>query len=144
MLDAWAELPEVCYKGTRPREIQFTEQGINTPDYEPLSLQNQAAGVAYSLAKIRHMKHVTSYAYHLWADAREEGSLRLGLRKYRDDAADPLGKKPSWEVFRAFGQDDWESVSAPYLDVIGIERLGRRGLQGNNYKIKSLTFTRKK
>ena len=121
VLDAWAELPEVCYKGTRPREIQFTEQGINTPDYEPLSLQNQAAGVAYSLAKIRHMKHVTSYAYHLWADAREEGSLRLGLRKYRDDAADPLGKKPSWEVFRAFGQDDWESVSAPYLDVIGIE-----------------------
>ena len=121
VLDAWVDRPEVCYNGTDPREIQFTEQGINTPDYEPLSLQNQAAGVAYSLAKIQHMKHVTSYAYHLWADAHEEGSLRLGLRKYRDDADDPLGKKPSWEVFRAFGQEDWQSVSAPYLNVIGID-----------------------
>ena len=25
VLDAWAEQPEVCYKGTQPREIQFTE-----------------------------------------------------------------------------------------------------------------------
>lgn len=119
VIDAWVERPEVCYNGSVPREIQFTEQGINTPDYGNLSLTNQAAGVAYSLAKIAHMKHVTTYAYHLWADAHEEGDLRLGLRKYSDDT-DPWGKKPSWDVFRAFGTADWESVSAPYLGIIGI------------------------
>ncbi len=120
VLDAWVELPEVCFNGTTPREIQFTEQGINSPDYASLSLSNQAAGVAYSLAKIRHMKNLTTYDYHLWADAHEEGSLRLGLRKYRDNETDPLGKKPSWDVFRAFEQSDWETVSAPYLNIIGI------------------------
>ena len=120
VLDAWASLPSVCYNGTEPREIQFSEQGINSPDYEPLSLTNQAAGLAWSLAKLQHLDNVITYAYHLWADAHEEGGLRLGLRKYGDDPEDPHGKKPSWDVFRAFGQPDWEEVSTPYLDVIGI------------------------
>ena len=120
VLDAWVSLPSVCYNGNEPREIQFSEQGINSPDYEPLSLTNQAAGLAWSLAKIQHMDNVITYAYHLWADAHEEGGLRLGLRKYGDDPDDPHGKKPSWDVFRAFGQPDWEEISAPYLDVIGI------------------------
>ncbi len=71
VLDAWVEKPEVSFNGTTPREIQFTEQGINTLGYDDLSLQNQAAGLAYSLAKVQRMKHVTSYAYHLWADAHE-------------------------------------------------------------------------
>lgn len=120
VLDAWVELPEVRYNGTEPREIQFTEQGINTPDYSETSLSNQAAGVAYSLAKINKLRNVTMYNYHLWADAYEEGSLRLGLRKYYNAVGDPYGKKPSWEVFRAFETEDWETVAAPYLSVIGI------------------------
>jgi hypothetical protein len=120
VLDAWVEKPEVSFNHTEPREIQFTEQGINTLDYESQSLADQAAGLAYSLAKVQKMRNVTSYAYHLWADAHEEGELRLGLRKYGDDSSDPHGTKPSWEVFKAFNTSQWDEVTKPYLELIGI------------------------
>ena len=58
----------------------------------------QPAGVS---RKIQHMKHVTSYAYHLWADAHEEGSLRLGLRSGYVSAywmGRPMSGTPSWAM----------------------------------------------
>lgn len=120
VLDEWVAKPEVSYNGVTPREIQLTEQGINSPDYGSESLTNQAAGVAYSLAKIQMLNNVTTYAYHLWADAHEEGTLRLGLRKYSDDSTDPYGKKPSWDVFRAFGTEEWNDSTKAYRSLLGI------------------------
>ena len=120
VLNAWVELPEVRYRGL-PREIHFTEQGLNSPDYSEKSLLDQAAGMAYTWEKIRKMKNVKCYYYHLWADDHGEGGLRLGLRKFWDYADDPLGKKPIWDVVRAFETPEWEKVSEPYKAVIGVE-----------------------
>ena len=120
MLNAWVEQPEVRYRGL-PREIHFTEQGLNSPDYSEKSLRDQAAGMAYTWEKIRKMKNVKCYYYHLWADDPGEGGLRLGLRKFHDYADDPLGKKPIWEVVRAFETPEWEKVSEPYKAVIGVK-----------------------
>ncbi len=99
VLDTWAIKPEVAFYGNS-REIQLTEQGLNSPDYSEKSLREQAAGMAYAWQKVKPLAAVTAFQYHLWADAHEEGGLRLGLRKYADDPDDPLGKKPIWETFR--------------------------------------------
>ncbi|MDR1156362.1 MAG: DUF5722 domain-containing protein [Bacteroidales bacterium] len=120
VLDAWVEQASVRYQGTVPREIQFTEQGLNSPDYSEQHLKEQAAGMAYVWAKVERLRNVTAFQYHLWADAHEEGGLKLGLRKYGNDAGDPYGKKPVWYLYQACGTSEWETVSAPYKPVVGI------------------------
>lgn len=119
VLDAWVELPEVLYRG-QPREIHFTEQGLNSPDYSEKSLRDQAAGMVYTWEKIAHLKHAKCYYYHLWADDPGEGGLRLGLRRFADFKENPLGKKPIWEVVRAFETPDWNRVRESYKPTLGI------------------------
>ncbi len=46
--------------------------------------------------------------------------MRIGLRRFPDDAQEPGGRKPSWFVWAAAGTPDEESVFAPYLTTIGI------------------------
>lgn len=121
VLDAWAAQPHVCYRGI-PREIHFTEQGLNSPDYSEKSLRDQAAGMVYTWEKIRKMRNVKCYYYHLWADDPGEGGLRLGLRKFADYKEDPLGKKLIWDVVRAFETKEWEKVRDEYKDVINISK----------------------
>ncbi|MFR3333185.1 MAG: DUF5722 domain-containing protein [Alistipes communis] len=58
--------------------------------------------------------------WHNWFDHRNEGTLRIGLRRYPDDAEDPGGKKPIWETYRDAGTDREEEAFAPFLSVIGI------------------------
>ena len=119
VLDAWVAQPHVLFRG-KPREIQFTEQGLNSPDYPEKSLQDQAAGMAYTWEKLKKMKNVTAYQYHLWADAHEEGGLKLGLRKYNDAEGDPHGKKPIWYLYRSLETLEYEKVREPYKQIIGI------------------------
>ncbi|MDR2704602.1 MAG: DUF5722 domain-containing protein [Planctomycetaceae bacterium] len=119
VLDAWTSQEKVLYRG-KPREIQFTEQGLNSPDYSEKSLRDQAAAMVYTWKKIEKMKNVTAFQYHLWADVYEEGGLKLGLRKYHDTPGDPHGKKPIWYLFQAYGTSQWEEVSNPYKTVLGI------------------------
>jgi len=119
VLDAWVAQPHVLFRG-KPREIQFTEQGLNSPDYSEKSLQDQAAGMAYTWEKLKKMKNVTAYQYHLWADAHEEGGLKLGLRKYNDAEGDPHGKKPIWYLYRSLETLEYEKVREPYKQIIGI------------------------
>jgi hypothetical protein len=102
-LDAWARLPANCFRGAEPREIQLSEQGLNSRDYSAKAMQDQADGLAYAWKKIAPLKTVTAFQYHRWADHPNEGGLKLGLRKLANDPADPLGKKPAWEVFKAMG-----------------------------------------
>lgn len=64
----------------------------------------------------RHRRH----QWHNWFDHRNEGTLRIGLRRYPDDAEDPGGKKPIWETYRDAGTDREEESFAPFLSVIGI------------------------
>ncbi len=77
--------------------------------------------MAYAWKKIESLPTVTAFHYHLWADDRSEGGLRLGLRKFRDDAEDPLGIKPIWHLYRAIGTPEWEKASAFALPILGIK-----------------------
>ncbi len=105
VLDAFVALPQIALNGTLPREIQFTEQGLNSPDYSEAALRDQAAGLAYAWQKIKRMQHVTAFQYHLWSDEPSEGGLRLGLRKFTNDIDDPHGYKPAWYLFKALGTE---------------------------------------
>lgn len=120
VLDAWVSQPHVLFRGN-PREIQFTEQGLNSPDYSEKSLIDQAAGMAYTWEKLKRMKNVTAYQYHLWADAYEEGGLKLGLRKYYNAEGDPHGKKPIWYLYRSLDTPEYGKVREAYKRVIGID-----------------------
>jgi hypothetical protein len=121
VLDAWALQPRVAFRGHEPREIQFTEQGLNSQDYSEKALTDQAAGLAYAWKKIEPLKTVTAFQYHLWADDRSEGGLRLGLCKFADDPQDPHGRKPSWHLYQAIGTDGWEEAARFALPIIGIK-----------------------
>ena len=74
-------------------QIQLTEQGLNSRDYSEAAQLEQAAGLAYAWKKIHPLKTITAFQYHVWADNRGKGGLRLGLRKFSDDPQDPFGKK---------------------------------------------------
>ncbi len=121
MLDAWAQLQRVRFKGETPREIQLSEQGLNSRDYSDKALADQAAGLAYAWKKIRPLKTITAFQYHLWADNRGEGGLRLGLRKFGDDPQDPFGKKPSWHVYRALETDREAPATDFAKPIVGVK-----------------------
>ena len=83
-------------------------------------LRNQCAGFAYGWKKIAALPGIDGIQWHNWFDHRNEGTLRIGLRRYPDDAEDPGGKKPIWETYRDAGTDREEEAFAPFLSVIGI------------------------
>jgi hypothetical protein len=119
VIDDWARKPEVAFRG-KFREVQLTEQGLNSPDYSDKWLNDQAAGMVYVWKKIERLQTITAFQYHLWADAYEEGGLKLGLRKYYNAPGDPYGKKPIWNVYQAIETPEWENVSNSYKSTLGI------------------------
>lgn len=119
VLDAWVHQPSVAFRGT-PREIQFTEQGVNSPDYSGKILAEQSASMAYIWKKIETMKTVTAFQYHLWADDHSEGGLRLGLRRFGDDPSEPHGIKPIWHIYKAIGTPAENEAFESAKQVIGI------------------------
>lgn len=121
VLDAWAHRADVLYQGREPREIHLTEQGLNSPDYGGKALAEQAAGMAYAWEKIEPIGNITAFHYHNWVDNRDEGGLRIGLRKFPDDEKDPLGKKPIWDVYQAIGTPQWRERTEFALPIIGIK-----------------------
>ncbi len=119
VLDAWVRRPAHGYRG-RPRSVHLTEQGLNSRDYSEAALRDQAAGMAYTWAKLAPLETIEAFQYHNWVDSRHEGGLRLGLRRFPDDAEDPLGRKPIWYVYQALDTPRQEAVTAPYLPVVGL------------------------
>jgi hypothetical protein len=120
VLDAYMKLPRYLYRG-EVRPIHLSENGFNSKDYSDRELRDQAAGMAMAWKKIRDLSAIESWQYHNWVDHRNEGGLRIGLRKFPDDADDPFGKKPIWQLYRALGTADEDRACAPYLEVIGIK-----------------------
>lgn len=119
VLDAYMKQPRLLYKG-KVRPIHFSENGFNSKDYSRPELEAQAAGMAYVWKKMEKLSAVEVWHYHNWIDNRSEGGLRIGLRKFPDEAGDPLDKKPIWHVYQAAGTPKEDEVFKPYLKVIGI------------------------
>lgn len=121
VLDAWVRQPRVMFKGKTPRTIHLTEQGLNSRDYSEKSLRDQAVGMAYAWNKYKTLPAIEAFQYHNWVDNRDEGGLRIGLRKFPDEPGDPLGKKPIWTVYEALGTPREAEATAFAKDVIGIK-----------------------
>jgi len=121
VLDAWVKQPEVLYKGKTKRIVYLSENGTNSPTYSQQDLKEQAAGMAYAMKKIKYLDGIDGFQYHNWQDNRNEGGLRIGLRRFPDDEEDPTGIKPVWYVYQAFGTDKEDEVYDQYKAMIGID-----------------------
>lgn len=119
VLDAWMKEPARLYQG-RVRPVHLSENGFNSRDYSPVHLEDQAAGMAYAWKKISGLSSIEAWQYHNWIDNRNEGGLRIGLRKFPDEPGDPYGRKPIWHLYQALGTDREDEVAAPYLKTIGL------------------------
>ena len=120
VLDAWVKQPRVLYLGRQQRAIHLSEQGPNSRDYSAQALAEQAAGMAYAWKKIAPLESIRGFQYHNWVDNRAEGGLRIGLRRFPDDAQDPLGRKPVWAVFAAAGTPKEDEAFAFAKPIIGL------------------------
>ena len=120
VLVAWARRPENRFEG-RVRSIVLSEQGFHSADYGEEALKTQAAAMAYTWKKLAAYPEVECFHYHNWIDNRGEGGLRIGLRRFGDDAEDPLGRKPIWHVYRALGTAEEEAACRFALPIVGVE-----------------------
>lgn len=120
VLAAWARDPAHQFRGAR-RPIFLTEQGFNSKDYSEEQLQLQAAAMAYAWQKCADLPEIDGFHYHNWIDNRGEGGLRIGLRKFHDDADDPLGKKPIWHVYQALGTTQEADACQFALPIVGVD-----------------------
>ncbi len=119
VLDAFMKLPALRYHGA-VRPVHLSENGFNSKDYSPKALEDQAAGMALAWKKMAKLSSIESWQYHNWIDNRSEGGLRIGLRRFGDDAEAPYGKKPIWHLYQALGTPQEDAVAAPFLKTIGI------------------------
>ena len=119
VLDAFMKLPALLDHG-QVRPVHLSENGFNSKDYSEKSLTDQAAGMALAWKKIQSLSSIEAWQYHNWIDNRNEGGLRIGLRKFPDEPGDPLGKKPIWFLYQALGTPKEDEVASQYLPVIGV------------------------
>jgi hypothetical protein len=103
------------------RPVHCSENGFNSKDYSEKHLTDQAAGMALAWKKIQALSSIEAWQYHNWIDNRHEGGLRIGLRKFPDEAGDPLGKKPIWHLYHALGTSGEDKACAPYLPVVELD-----------------------
>lgn len=121
VLDAWVRVQAHRYLGRQVRSVHLTEQGPNSRDYSRQALAEQAASMAYVWKKICGLKSIEGFQFHNWIDNRREGGLRIGLRRFPDDAEEPLGPKPIWHVYRALGTPEEDAACAFALPIIGVK-----------------------
>ncbi|MCW3051417.1 MAG: hypothetical protein JWN14_587, partial [Chthonomonadales bacterium] len=117
----WVKQPRARFQGKTLRTVHLTEQGLNSKDYSEKSLTDQAAGMAYAWNKYKNLATIEVFDYHNWVDNRGEGGLRIGLRRFPNDADEPLGKKPVWYIYQAIGTSKETEATAFALPIIGIK-----------------------
>ena len=120
VLDAYMKQPAMQHRG-KVRPVHLTENGFNSRDYSEQQLADQAAGMALAWKKMAALSSIQVWDYHNWVDNRHEGGLKIGLRKFPDEAGDPLGQKPIWHLYKALGTRNEDRVAEPYLKTIGIK-----------------------
>lgn len=130
VLDAWTKQPQTLYRGQKPRSIFLSEQGFNSEDYSPKALADQAAGLAYAWKKIEPLDSIEAMQYHNWMDNRSEGGLRIGLRKFKDQEDDPLGRKPIWSLYQELGTPGEDAACEPYRKLVGVPDWGAVRFKG--------------
>ncbi len=121
VLNAWIKLPEVLYKGKYKRTLWLSENGTNSKTYSEQDLKEQAAGFAFTWKKMEVLDGIDGFQWHNWFDNRNEGGLRIGLRRFPDDETDPGGAKPVWYVFKAADTENENAVFDQYKELIGIK-----------------------
>ena len=121
VLDTWIKKSENLYRGTVKRTVWLSENGTNSKTYGEQDLKEQAAGFAYAWKKLKALDGIDALQWHNWIDNRDEGGLRIGLRRFPDDQSDPGGKKPVWFAYQAAGTNQEDIVFEPYKSVIGIQ-----------------------
>ncbi|WP_423128730.1 DUF5722 domain-containing protein [Gaoshiqia sp. Z1-71] len=121
VLDAWIKKPENKYQGTEKRTLWLSENGTNSRTYRDIDLKEQAAGFAYAWKKLKNLDGIDAFQWHNWIDNRLEDGLRIGLRRFPDDAADPGGRKPVWFAYQAADTGQEDAVFDPYKTLIGIQ-----------------------
>lgn len=119
VLDDWIKRSASPYEGKK-RTLLLSEQNPNSMDYTDGALEEQAAGLVYAWKKTEACDGIDAYFAHSWIDARFEGGLKTGLRKYPDDPDDPWGAKPSWRVFRDAGTENEKQTFEFAKKIIGI------------------------
>ena len=125
VLDKWIKKKETFYNGQK-RTLLLSEQNPNSLDYSEVSLQEQAAGLAYALKKVNGLDGIDAYIAHGWIDAHYEGGLKIGLRKYPDDKIDPYGCKPAWFIFRDWGtshEDETFEFAKKIIDITSWDQI---------------------
>ena len=121
VLNAWVKRPEAMFNGKIKRTVYLSEQGPNSKDYTPQNLNEQAASIAYLWKKMEVLDGIDAYQFHNWIDNRGEGGLRIGLRRFPDDAQDPGGKKPIWYVYRDLETANEDKATEFAKKIIGIK-----------------------
>jgi hypothetical protein len=122
VLDAYLSQPRFLYNNEM-RTIVLSEQGYHTPDYSQKSMNDKAAAIAYTWAKIMPLDSIESFHYHRWVDHPMEGGLKVGLRTLPTEEH-PFGirKEPAFSVFSALETSEANSAIAPFKSVIAIEK----------------------
>lgn len=121
VLDAWIKQPSVLYQGKTKRTLWLSENGTNSKTYSEQDLKEQAAGFAYAWKKMKVLDGIDGFQWHNWIDNRNEGGLRIGLRRFPDDEEEPGGTKPVWYVFKAADTKEEDAIFDVYKKTIGID-----------------------
>lgn len=121
VLDTWIKKSENLFQGHTKRTVWLSENGTNSRTYSDQDLKEQAAGFAYTWKKLKTLDGIDAFQWHNWIDNRYEGGLRIGLRRFPDDPADPGGKKPVWFVYQAAGTGQEDAVFDIYKLIVGIQ-----------------------
>lgn len=119
VINDWILSPENRYKGRTKRLLYLSENGTNSPSYSENDLALQAAGACWMWKKVSRLEGIDAVQWHNWRDNKDEGGLRIGLRKF-PESPDNSAAKPVWEVYKAAGTSSEDAVFAPYLKTVGI------------------------
>ena len=119
VLSDWALQAENKAPDGSKRIVWLSENGTNSPSYSDADMALQAAGACWMWKKVSRLPGIDAVQWHNWRDNKAEGGLRIGLRKF-PESPDNSAVKPVWNVYKAAGTADEDSVFAPYLQTIGL------------------------
>ncbi len=114
VLPAYLAQDRFRYHG-KPRGILLSEQGINAVSLAPEEQKRQAAGIVYTMERVRRISAIEAFHYHAYRDSPEaEGGLLLGLRNPQ------AGLKQAWDVYAAMGTEREAEATAFAWSVMGV------------------------